>query len=352
MKNALKIIKRADHLFILVLLLSLPLAGCDKDESGTTPDTGPVPCTFADDRCRARLDIGGDLMLPYYRSHPLEAGNESITMALILVHGANRNAEWNFETGINAMYARGDLENMIVIAPNFQTIDDEPERDEAYWSSNGWKKGHLSVADEYRTERISSFAAMDRIIEILKDRTLYINMEVIVVAGHSAGGQYVHRYAAGSNADHDPGGIRFRYIVANPSTYLYLGPERATTGSLNNFQVPSTVDCSDYNNWHYGLSNLNTYMSRLSLMEIRNNLTGRDVIIFVGSADTGSSMLDVSCGAMLQGIHRYHRGLTLVNYMDQYFPEHNHTLEVLSGVGHSSRTMFTSYLGLSLIFEP
>ncbi len=55
-------------------------------------------------------------------------------------------------------------------------------------------------------------------------------------------------------------------------------------------------------------------------MEIRNNLTGRDVIIFVGSADTGSSMLDVSCGAMLQGIHRYNRGLTLVNYMDQYFP--------------------------------
>ena len=116
MKNTLSILKRADRLFILVLLLSLLLAGCGKDKSGTTPDTSPVPCTFADERCMARLDIGGDLMLPYYRSHPIEAGNESITMALILVHGANRNAEWNFETGINAMYARGDLENMIVIA--------------------------------------------------------------------------------------------------------------------------------------------------------------------------------------------------------------------------------------------
>jgi hypothetical protein len=112
------------------------------------------------------------------------------------------------------------------------------------------------------------------------------------------------------------------------------------------------VDCSNYNNWHYGLANLNTYMSRLSLADIRSNLTGRDVIIFVGSADTGTSMLDMSCGAMLQGRHRYYRGITLFNYMNEYYPDHNHTLHVLSGAGHSSRTMFTSYLGLRLIFEP
>ena len=291
-------------------------------------------------------------MLPYYCSHRLESGYESIEFALIVVHGNSRNSEWNFETGIQAAAGYGKLDVTIVIAPHFQTIDDDPEPNEAYWSSSGWKKGHLSKSDELRTERVSSYAAMDRIVEILGDRDLFPQLEVIVVAGHSAGGQYTHRYSAGGRAEQGLSGIRVRYVVSNPSTYLYLGPERAVPGLLSVFELPDATDCSNYNDWHYGLNNLNTYMSRLSMEEIRNQLVSRDVVIFVGSADTGSSMLDVSCGAMMQGQHRYYRGVTLINYMNTFYPGNNHTLKVLPGVGHSSRTMFTSYTGLKIIFEP
>jgi hypothetical protein len=290
-------------------------------------------------------------MFPYYCSYRLEAGDDSVLIALIVVHGAGRNAEWNFETGILAAGALGKLEDTIVIAPNFQTIDDNPRSDEAYWTSSGWKKGHLSVPDENLPERVSSYAAMDEFLEVLGNRVLYPRLGVIVVAGHSAGGQYVHRYAAGSMAEEELSGIRVRYIVSNPSTYLYIGPERAAPASISIFELPDIESCPTYNRWHYGLEGLNTYMSRLSLTQIRENLVGRDVVVFVGSADTGSSMLDMSCGAMLQGPHRYYRGLTLYNYMSTFYPGHNHTLQVLAGAGHSSRTMFTSQRGLTLIFE-
>lgn len=342
----------ASRRFILAYLLILLATACSKQDSGLDADHGPIPCIYADSRCRARLEIGGGLMLPYYRSFPLDARNPSITAALIIVHGSNRDADRYFATGIFAATEAGRKTDTIIIAPNFQTIDDDPAPDEAYWTSGGWKKGHLSVADELRPQRVSSYAALDRIVETLGDRNLFPLLETVVIAGHSAGGQVTHRYAAGNRVEQGLNGIHIRYVVANPSTYLYLGLERAAAGTLHEFALPDYDACPTYNNWHYGLSNLNTYMSALSLEEIRNQLVSRDVVIYVGSADTGSSMLDVSCGAMLQGLHRYYRGLTLINYMNTFYPGNNHTLEVLPGVGHSSRTMFTSHLGLTILFEP
>jgi hypothetical protein len=95
---------------------------------------------------------------------------------------------------------------------------------------------------------VSSYAAVDRIIRILGDSTRFPNLEAVVVAGHAAGGQYVHRFAATSPVEDELPHLRFRYIVANPSTYLYLGPERpAGDGrglrSLTRDGVPATTSC-------------------------------------------------------------------------------------------------------------
>jgi hypothetical protein len=61
-------------------------------------------------------------------------------------------------------------------------------------------------------------------------------------------GQYVHRFASGSPVEAEVSGLRFRYVVANPSTFLYLGPERPD-GS-GGFAVPERGDCPDFNDWH------------------------------------------------------------------------------------------------------
>jgi hypothetical protein len=70
----------------------------------------------------------------------------------------------------------------------------------------------------------------------------------------------------------------------------------------------------------------------------------------VGTADTLTVDLDVSCGANLQGARRYSRGLALMGYMNALNPGHAHRLVEVPGVGHSSRGMYTSPDGRRALF--
>ena len=172
-------------------------------------------------------------------------------------------------------------------------------------------------------------------------------MEEIVVAGHSAGGQVVHRYAATTEHTATDSGVAFRYVVTNPSTYLYLGPRRED--AEGGFTVPDT-GCDDYDEWHYGLQDRNSYADRLEADSIRAQLARHDVRILLGDADTTSASLDESCGTDLQGLHRYHRGRTLVRFMDELYAGHAHREMIVPGVGHSSRSMWLSGVGAGALF--
>ncbi|MFO7767805.1 MAG: hypothetical protein R6W82_02450 [bacterium] len=336
---------------MLIVLLLLPLffaTGCElfTEGEGEAPD----PCGWGRPACQGRLAIGGGgLQLAFYRNYPLDVRNTYIRRLLVVVHGADRAWDHAFQVGMEAADELGEGRRTLVVAPFFQTADDGPATDEAYWTSSGWKRGHLSVQDEVRPWRVSSYAAMDVLLGEVAGGGRFPDLEEIVVAGHSAGGQYTHRYAAGGRAEYTLT-VPVRYAVANPSTYLYLGPERAVPGYLDSFAVPEAAVCDDYQRWHYGLEGLNTYMSGLSLTGIRQNLTGRDVQIMVGDRDLQTAWLDMSCGAMLQGERRYHRGIILVNYMGRFWPGHGHVLTVVPGIGHSSRGMFTSEEGLGVLF--
>jgi len=71
----------------------------------------------------------------------------------------------------------------------------------------------------------------------------------VVIFGNSAGGQFVNRYAA---VGRGPGalaarGIQTRFIVANPSTYLYFGDDRPHA-------APGR---SAVNQWRYGFDGAN-----------------------------------------------------------------------------------------------
>jgi hypothetical protein len=84
-----------------------------------------------------------------------------------------------------------------------------------------------------------------------------------VIAGHSAGGQLVNRYAAGSDAEDFHSGFEFRYVVANPSSYLYLDAQRPVPGFLDLFSVPTPSEqsvCPGFDEYKHGLQELNPYM--------------------------------------------------------------------------------------------
>lgn len=311
------------------------------------PPVRPVPCNLADSICAERVVIGTGVYLPVFSTHSMSGGDEAVRRGLIVVHGNSRNPDDYFSSGIAAVTNGGVAGTTAVVAPHFQTVEDGPEQDEPYWSSPGWKRGNLS-RPEGPLPRVSSYAALDSIVQIFLDTSRFPAMREIVVTGHSAGGQVLHRYAATSRVEEAArDGVSFRYVVANPSTYLYLGPERENAAGA--FTVPGGA-CLDYNEWHYGLEDRNSYAESLEADTIRALLARRDVRILIGDADTLSASLDQSCGANLQGLNRYRRGHTIVRFMEAFHPDNNHAEMIVPGVGHSSLSMWTSPVGLESLF--
>ena len=333
-----------------LISFSIAFLACSDSQDPLKPNEPdePTPCLNASGECSQSVQLGEQSFLPILRTHSLDKEDRKIHTAIIIIHGTTRNHSSNFETMISAVQEEGaSLDDIMVIAPKFQIAEDTPTANEPFWTNSGWKKGHLSVTDSKPRPRVSSYGAIDKIIEILSIKSRFPSMKEIVVTGHSAGGQVAHRFAAGSQVEGTIEHINIRYIVANPSTYLYLGPERLIDGT---FSSPIRSECPEYDYWHYGLKNLNTYMRSISLAQVEQNLLDRDVTILIGDQDLGSNQLDVSCGANLQGGNRFSRGQNLVSYMDSLFPTNNHTEKIVPGISHSGKGMYTSPEGLSVLF--
>lgn len=309
-----------------------------------------LPCTSsAGTDCRGRITIDG-MKVRYWRNYPLGTANNAIRRAVIIQHGNSRNADDYFGDIIDAAATEGASMSTLILAPNFITTDDAPAGDELVWTSGGWKKGNLSD-DAYD---ISSFDVMDDIFDRLATPGRFPNLEKITLVGHSAGGQYVNRFAGGSEAEDAPdmSGLEIRYIIANPSSYMYLSDERALPGSLDDFETPEAGDCPEYNEYKYGLEDRNTYMSQVTSSEIRSMYTARDVVILLGlnDNDPNASGLDTGCEAMYQGDHRLERGIIFYNHLCDYHDCSNQLIHFVPGVGHDHTDMFTSNVGRADIF--
>ncbi len=317
--------------------------GCG--DEGVGPREAPA-CSDARPACRRPFTVVPGRSVPVYATHDLDGVHPEIDRVLVIIHGTDRNADDYFETGVAAAVAAGVDAGTLVLAPRFRTADDDPPPGDPRWTSGGWKRGHLSV-DDGRTP-VSSYEVLDALLAAATDPGRFPGVAEVVVAGHSAGGQVVHRFAARSALAAIPGGVAVRFVVANPSTYLIPTPRRWIDGGLS---VPDGSACPDYDRWHYGFQDRNRYMERVSIDEASARLLGRDVRVLLGAADTLDASLDVSCGAMLQGRHRLERGRRLLALLDALGLQHHHRLAEVPGVGHSSRSMFTSPRGLEGLFR-
>ena len=104
--------------------------------------------------------------------------------------------------------------------------------------------------------------------------------------GHSAGGQFVDRYAIGTPVASEPLPFRLKFIVSNPSSYLYLDERRPKLGQLDQFAVPADANCEGYNDYLYGFEHRNPYLSVLSAESLRSQFLRRQVVYLLGEADT------------------------------------------------------------------
>lgn len=297
-----------------------------------------------------RFTIGATgLFIPLYRNYPLTEVQEGIEHAVIVIHGTSRNADDYYLRMYHAVRKANLTPSTLVISPRFMIAEDTPAVDEFYWDENSeWKIGDYS--SDQLASRVSSFTVIDKLIETLGDIDLFPAMKHILIAGHSAGGQFVQRFAAGSAAE-DATDIPLRYAVANPSSYLYLNNQRIVADSLDTFAVPET-DCTGYNDYKYGLENLNPYMANVGAAQIPGRYLGRDLLYLLGEddIDQAGDSLDLTCPAMLQGAQRLERGTIFYNYLAYYIGSAIHDKVIVPGVAHDSDAIFNSDEGVQAMF--
>ncbi|MCP4005014.1 MAG: alpha/beta hydrolase [bacterium] len=332
--------------------------------------TGGPANSAVDVVCEMRFAVHsahGSLELPYCASVDLAVGDANATLAVVVVHGINRNADDYYSYAVDAG-VRANNANLTtaIIAPQFlaeSDIERHSLQDKLlYWASSGWKKGNTSrsTGGNARPFRISSFGVLDRILLRLGDRHAFPRVRKIVVVGHSAGGQFTNRYAAGGAAEaklaESRPDLSFRYVVANPSSYLYFSSERAREGTPDSFFVPDSANCPDYDDYHYGLQNLNRYMGGVGAPVLKQRYRSRRVVTLLGwnDSDPKQSSLAVGCAAMLQGHHRRERGEIYLNHILRQFGKEildRHRFDFVPNTGHSARRMFRSDCGLRHLFD-
>jgi hypothetical protein len=156
----------------------------------------------------------------------------------------------------------------------------------------------------------------------------------------------VQRYAAVTHGEAPltARGIQLRYIIANPSSYLWFGETR-----------PRPIDpaaCPSFDRWKYGLHDAPPYVGDTSHIEDR--FINRDVVYLLGEADTNPAhrFLDRSCAAEAQGENRFVRGMLNLLYLEQRHPNLvRHRIFAVPGVGHNAEQIFASACGLAALFD-
>ncbi len=313
---------------------------------------------------KVEMNINGNILkIPYYSNYQLSNSNNNVAKAIIVIHGNNRDAG-NYFTNmtIAASMRPTETDSTMIIAPQFLTEDDinsfSLDSEHLYWSSGGWKSGSNSKDNltNPRPERIPSYAVLDTIMLRLAQN--FPNLKSIVFTGHSAGGQLTNRYLATTPVVDTLCNfyeVSTKFLVANPSSYLYMDNQRRVSETINQFEVPNT-SCTTYNEWKYGLENMYTYPSNVGVDSIRVRMERNQVVYLLGENDNdpNSSSLDLSCEAMLQGDHRLERGTIFFNHLINFYGNsilNKHYLDTVPNVGHSNLSMYTSEKGLFHLFE-
>jgi hypothetical protein len=312
-----------------------------------------APCTMPTNACAEWIAFGGGSGRSLvYRSHPLNGRNDRIRRALVIVHGSDRDARGYFQIGIAAARLAGALDDTIVISPRYASRDgltcsDTLAAEEINWpcEGNSWRSGGIAIGTT-----LSSFDLADEILRRAGARTVFPNLQVIVVSGHSAGGQFVTRYGM-ANRVHGTLGVQLRYVVANPSSYAYPDSTRPVTvkGKLDfrRFEEPS---CEGYDRWPYGLAERHGYAEKTSVDELRRQLADRPTTYLLGDRDVRPvGGFDESCAAMAQGPTRLARGHAFAAYVNQRLGAH-HAVKVVPDCGHDALCMFTADSARSVLF--
>lgn len=312
-------------------------------------------------RYAALTDARGGPKFAHYSDRHLDGSHPCVECAIAVVHGTSRDGDRYFRAVRRARRASGEDQRhkTLIVAPLFLSHRTAHKSgippETLVWKSKDWKEGNAS-----RCRRASSFDVLDSVLARFTSKERFPNLTRVVVAGHSAGAQLVQRYAAASPTEEAlrARGVAVRYLVANPSSYLYLDRSRPGFGADGGLAEPPRAireSCPDYNSYKYGLEALNPYLALLGPEKIRRQYGEREVIYLLGGRDDdpATKNLDRSCAAQLQGATRLERGLAFRAHLRQHQGEEilaRHVFEVVAGIGHEGPRILGSAAGRRWLF--
>jgi Alpha/beta hydrolase family len=346
------------------------------------PAYAATPCLIATTECTEWVTLGGGPSRSMiYRTYSLDLRNDRITRALVMVHGTNRDADNYYRNALASAFLANALEDTVVIAPRIASNDrgcrDALAPNEVSYSCSGdsWRSGGTAASNN----KLTSFDFIDEVLRKLARKDIFPNLKHIVVAGHSAGGQFVNRYEM-ANQVHETLGVPVSYVVANPSSYAYpdsvrptaadwpvaagppgyspepagaaAGRGRAEGGTPGAIFRPfgDARNCTTYDQWPYGFEHRSGYTAKLSDEQLKKQLASRPTTYLLGELDIlPLGGFDGSCPAMAQGPTRLARGLAFSKYVTEKLGGHPE-VTVIPECAHNARCMFTDEKALPIVF--
>ncbi len=244
---------------VLAFLLFAGLALSNAKEPGKARETGEKSGIL---KFKAGPDFQ-DKVIPLHYFMP--SGDPGRMSVQIILHGASRNAEEYLEGWKDKARKYG----IIVIAPEFSRVQ---------FTIGEYTHGlFVDSLNRMNPPQLTLFSLVDQIFALAKSE-LQLEHEQYNIYGHSAGGQFVHRYL---QFFHSP--YLNKAVAANPGWYTY--PDEAI-------------------GYPYGISGLFEDYSAL-----RQKYYAKDMLILLGTADTSrTDNLRVNAEADLQGLNRLERG--------------------------------------------
>ena len=287
--------------------------------------------------------------VPYYANRPLTTPDTSITRAIIVIHGSGRKCAEYYASILDTMPVAADSaqdwrRKTIVLAPHFQEKDDAGKK-EVWWKGD-WVIGGDSGG-------VSSYEVVDALVARLRNGT-FPNLKWIVITGHSAGGQFVQRYAAFTDIDLSaaPNAALVKFVPSNPSSYLYLNEYRFSD-ARNTWVVPRGKKNKDYNRFKYGLKDLSDYAKERGAEWARTQLPKRRIELLAGTADIAADeSFDDSDEAMWQGDSRFARAQRFDSFMDQFYAPNEFRVTPVPAVGHDHRQIYASAEARRALYFP
>ncbi|KAN0064748.1 hypothetical protein ACQY0O_001805 [Thecaphora frezii] len=215
---------------------------------------------------------------------------------------------------------------------------------------------NLTLPPEENQTNVSSYEVLDVFLDWLFDKSVFPNLNRVVVAGHSMGAQCVQRYAMLKKTKaYDP---NVMYWVGNPGSYVFPTSDREN----------ANASCTAPETWPYGLLNVSSipkYARRdvnASVTSVVARYRSRDLHYALGLLDNGQG--DTHCQSMMQGWNHLDRGchfvLALANTSDsgEYqtgpnlgFPFGKQTVDFVANTSHQDYPMLSTNVSLWRLFN-